>query len=103
MSARQLLFLVVAATAALGALLLIRGMGARQAQQAKAEAPVAGEQVLVLAADVAQGAPLKPSDLAWRVFPHESVSAHFVRQASQPNGLTDFTGAVTRRPFQAGE
>src|SRR5262245_54551551 len=104
MSARQLIVLVVAAIAALGALLLIRGMGSNHAQStAKSEAPIGGEQVLVLTADVAQGAQIKPSDLAWRLFPHASFSDHFVRQSSQPNALTDFTGAVTRRPFANGE
>ena len=56
MSARQLIVLVVAAIAAIGALLLIRGMGARDdaPEQANAAA-ISGEQVLVVARDVPQG------------------------------------------------
>ena len=80
MSARQLIVLVVAAIAAVGALLLIRGMGARQAEQPAAEAEqIAGEQVLVAARDVPQGAALTPSDLAVALFPQSSVSPSFVR------------------------
>lgn len=104
MSARQLIVLVVAAIAALGALLLIRGMGANHAQTtAKAEAPIAGEQVLVASADIAQGAAIKPGDLAWRQFPTASVNGAFIRQSAQPSASSEFVGAVARRSFVAGE
>ena len=106
MSARQLIVLAIAAIAAIGALLLIRGMGAsnNHAQAAaKVEAPIAGEQVLVVANDIPQGAAIKSSDLAWRQFPTASVNSNFVRQSAQPNAQQDMAGAVTRRNFLAGE
>lgn len=104
MSARQLIVLVVAGIAAIGALLLIRGMGARQAAPAQtAEAPIAGEQVLVAARDVAQGAALTPSDLAVALFPTQSVAPSFVRLSAQPSAQADMVGAVTRRPLAQGE
>lgn len=104
MSARQLIVLVVAAIAAIGALLLIRGMGARDDAPAAADAPaVAGQQVLVAARDIAQGAALTPSDLAVAQFPDSSVSQSFVRLSAQPSARTDFVGAVTRRAFTQGE
>lgn len=103
MSARQLIVLVFAGIAAIGALLLIRTMGARNdAPNEQAEA-VAGEQVLVAAKDIPQGAALTPSDLAVRVFPQGSVTDAFVRMSNQPSAQADFVGAVTRRGFAAGE
>jgi len=104
MSARQLIVLVVAAIAAVGALLLIRGLGSRQAEQTAAETEqIAGEQVLVAAKDIPQGAALAPSDLAVALFPQSSVSPSFVRLTQQPSAQADFVGGVTRRAFVAGE
>jgi len=104
MSARQLIVLVVAAIAAIGALFVIRGMGARGDAPAAAEtATIAGEQVLVVARDVPQGAALTPSDLAVVLFPADSLAPSFIRLSNQPSAQADFVGAVTRRPFAQGE
>lgn len=104
MSARQLIVLVIAAIAAVGALLLIRGLGSRQQEQAATEAEqIAGEQVLVAARDIPQGAALAPSDLAVALFPTSSVSPSFVRVSQQPSAQADFVGGVTRRAFVQGE
>lgn len=104
MSARQLIVLVIAAVAAVGALLLIRGLGSRQAEQTAAEAEqIAGQQVLVAARDIPQGAALAPSDLAVALFPTSSVSPNFVRLDQQPSAQADFVGGVARRPFVQGE
>lgn len=104
MSARQLIVLVIAAVAAVGALLLIRGLGARQAEQTAVEAEqIAGQQVLVAARDIPQGAALAPSDLAVALFPTSSVSPSFVRLDQQPSAQADFVNGVTRRAFVQGE
>jgi pilus assembly protein CpaB len=104
MSARQLIVLVVAAIAAVGALLLIRGMGSRDAAAPVAEGTaIEGEQVLVAARDVAQGAALAPSDLAVVLFPTDSLAPTFVRLSAQPSAQADFVGSVTRRSFARGE
>jgi pilus assembly protein CpaB len=87
-----------------GALLLIRGFGARQAEQTAAEAEqIAGQQVLVAARDIPQGAALAPSDLAVALFPTSSVAPSFVRLDQQPSAQADFVGGVTRRAFVQGE
>ncbi|MEZ6022538.1 MAG: Flp pilus assembly protein CpaB [Hyphomonadaceae bacterium] len=104
MSARQLIVLAVAALAAIAALFVIRGMGGNSdAPAAEAEQPIAGEQVLIAARDVQQGAALTPSDLAVAIFPEQSVHESFVRVSQQPSAQADFVGAVTRRAFAAGE
>jgi pilus assembly protein CpaB len=93
----------VAAIAAVGALLLIRGMGARDEAPVEEAEAIAGEQVLVAARDVAQGAALQPSDLAVALFPTRSVAPSFVRLSAQPSAQADLVGAVTRRAYVQGE
>jgi pilus assembly protein CpaB len=103
MSARQLIVLAIAAVAAIGALFLIRGMSANRAAPTAVEAPIAGEQVLVAARNIPQGAALAPGDIAVRLFPQESVTSNFVRVSQQPSAQAEYVGAVTRRAFAAGE
>jgi pilus assembly protein CpaB len=103
MSARQLIVLAIAAIAAIGALFLIRGMSANRAAPTAVEAPIAGEQVLVAARNIPQGAALAPGDIAVRLFPQESVTSNFVRVSQQPSAQAEYVGAVTRRAFAAGE
>lgn len=105
MSPRQMIVLVIAAIAAVGALLLIRGMNAPK-ERAEAEAtsaPIAGEEVLVAARDIAQGAALTPADLKVALFPADSVSQNFIRVSGAPSAQADHIGAVTRRAFAQGE
>lgn len=105
MSARQLIILAVAAIAAIGALLLIRGMGGRSAQPTEAaiEAPIAGQQVLVVARDIPQGAALVPSDIEVRLFPTDSIAPQMINVTDNPSAQAEYVGAVTRRPFAQGE
>ncbi len=104
MSARQLIVLVIAAIAAVGALLLIRGMGSGNNEPDEAQtSAVAGEQVLVAARDIAQGAALTPSDLAVALFPQETITPVFIRVSAQPSAQAEYVGAVTRRAFARGE
>ncbi len=104
MSARQLIVLVIAALAAVGALLLIRGMNApREAPQAESTVAMPGEDVLVAARDVAQGVALTAADLRVARFPTASVSDNFVRVSGAPSAREEYVGAVTRRSFVQGE
>lgn len=103
MSARQLIVLVIAGIAAVAALLLIRGMGGREDAPAEEAEQVSGEQILVAARDVPQGAALSPGDLAVALFPERSVGPSFVRLSAQPSAQADLVGAVTRRSFVQGE
>ncbi|MDX2276483.1 MAG: Flp pilus assembly protein CpaB [Hyphomonadaceae bacterium] len=105
MSARQLIVLAVAAIAAIGALLLIRGMGGRQSDPAEVAdaSPIGGEQVLVVTRDIPQGAALVPSDIEVRLFPNDSVSPQMINATDNPSAQAEYVGAVTRRPFVQGE
>jgi pilus assembly protein CpaB len=104
MSPRQVIVLVVAAICAIGAIFVVRGIvGGAPQQAAETAEPIAGEQVLVAARDIPQGAALAPSDLAVALFPQNSVNQSFVRVSQQPSAQADYVGGVTRRAFVAGE
>lgn len=103
MSPRQIIVLVIAAIAAVGALLVIRGMGSRSAATDRPATAVAGVQVLVAARNIGQGAALTPSDLAVATFPEAAVTPAFVSINGQPSAQSDLVGAVTRRAFVQGE
>jgi len=104
MSPRQVIVLVVAGICAIGAIFIVRGIVGGQPQEAAETAePIAGEQVLVAARDIPQGAALAPSDLAVALFPQGSVNQSFVRVSQQPSAQADYVGGVTRRAFAAGE
>lgn len=104
MSPRQLIVLAIAAIAAVGALLLIRGMNSDKPEvTAEPAAAVIGEEVLVAARDIQQGAALTPSDLKVATFPSNVVSEHFIAIAGRPSAQADYVGAVTRRAFVQGE
>lgn len=100
MSARQIIVLVVAAIAAIGALLLIRGMGQNRAEPTAAATQIAGEEVLVAARDLPQGAALAPSDIKVALFPTEALGPSMIRAGA---ARTEMVGAVTRRAFAQGE
>jgi pilus assembly protein CpaB len=104
MSARQLIILAVAFVAAIGALFVIRGMNQpRPEPDAAEQVAINGQQVLVMTRNVPQGAALSSDDMAWRLFPQESVTDQFVRQTNTPEAQAEFAGGVTRRAFAAGE
>lgn len=103
MSPRQLIVLAVAFIAAIGALVVIRGMNASPPDREEVAAPIEGQQVLVVTRDVQQGASVNAGDLAWRLFPNASVGQQFVRQSQSPDATTELQGAVALRNFTSGE
>jgi pilus assembly protein CpaB len=103
MSARQLIVLAIAAIAAVGALFIIRAMGAQRAAPEVETSAIAGEQILVAARDIQQGVALQPGDLKVALFPTETVTPAFIRVGSEPSAQSDYVGAVTRRTFAQGE
>ncbi len=103
MSPRQILVLGAALAAAIGALFIVNNMGSRAASAPPTQ-QVAGRNVLVAARDIPQGAALTSADLRYARFPESAVSQHFIVGA-ESGSLTPEAelGAVTRRPFVAGE
>jgi pilus assembly protein CpaB len=90
----RILILVVALAAAVGAVVIARGM--TKAQPAKvvvAAAPVVVEkptaQVLVAKRDLPAGTRLEATDMTWQAWPQESLNPAFIVQAAAPKNRTE--------------
>ena len=103
MSVRQIIVLAVALLAALGALVMVRGLGGRSREKAEATVAVTGPRVLVAAKDVALGVALQPGDLEWRLWTATALSPNFVEETEDPKAVETYTGAVARQALLAGE
>ena len=129
----RILILVVALAAAVGAVVVVRGMSKAQSRPVvAAAAPVVVEkpssQVLVAKRDLPAGAKLEASDMTWQAWPQESLNPAFLVQApaAKPTGevgkiavaandlaktatgaqdpaLLNLVGAVVREPILANE
>jgi pilus assembly protein CpaB len=68
------------------------------------EAPKADTvKVLVANADINVGTALGAQDMRWQEWPVAAASPLYINEKDAPNGITDWTGAVARAPFVAGE
>lgn len=102
MSVRQIIVLAVALLAAIGALVMVRGLGGRQ-ERAEPTVAITGPRVLVAAKDVAIGVALQPSDLEWRLWSTTAMSPSFIEESEDSKALETYTGAVARQGLVAGE
>jgi pilus assembly protein CpaB len=102
MSVRQIIVLAVALLAAIGALVMVRGLGARP-QKAEQTVAITGPRVLVASKDVAPGVALQPSDLEWRMWTPTALSPSFIEESEDAKALETYTGAVARQALVAGE
>lgn len=103
MSVRQIIVLAVALLAAIGALVMVRGLGGRAREKAETTVAVTGPRVLVAAKDVALGVALQPGDLEWRLWTATALSPNFVEETEDPKAVENYTGAVARQALLAGE
>lgn len=85
------------------ALLAGRSTESEQTLPVPVAAPVAMAQVLVAAVDLAIGMPLTADDLRFQDWPAEAVNPAYITKAASPNAIQDWTGAIARAPFVAGE
>ncbi|HTK36733.1 MAG TPA: Flp pilus assembly protein CpaB [Caulobacteraceae bacterium] len=129
----RILILVVALLAAVGAVVVVRGMSKAQAPKVVvAAAPVVVEkpsaQVLVAKRDLPAGTRLQQADMTWQAWPQESLNPAFILQTAAPNprgeaakitvaaadvakaavgapdpAVTALVGAVVREPILANE
>jgi pilus assembly protein CpaB len=68
------------------------------------EAPKAETvKVLVANTDINVGTALGAQDMRWQEWPVAASSPLYINETDAPNGITDWTGAVARAPFVAGE
>lgn len=102
MSVRQIIVLAVALIAAIGALVMVRSLGAKP-QKAEPTIAVNGPRVLVASKDVAPGVALQPNDLEWRIWATTALSPSFIEETEDAKALETYTGAVARQALVAGE
>jgi pilus assembly protein CpaB len=60
-------------------------------------------QVLVAAADLAQGHVVSEKDLRWQSWPQESINPAFISRSSKPDAMTALAGSMVRSRLVAGE
>ncbi len=109
MNGRRMIFLVLAiiiagATAFLARAWLQSEWEAMQLQanQQRSAPPVTPTlQVLVARNAIRTGQIVKPDDLRWQVWPQGNLQPTFIVEGTRQ--LSDFVGAVARRPLAAGE
>ncbi|OYX36786.1 MAG: Flp pilus assembly protein CpaB [Caulobacterales bacterium 32-69-10] len=90
----RILILVVALAAAVGAVVIVRGMSKAQPPQVVvAAAPAVVEkptaQVLVAKRDLPAGTRLTPEDMTWQAWPQDSLNAAFIVAAAPPKPASE--------------
>ncbi len=61
------------------------------------------EEILVVTKNVPIGATLTPQNMAWRLWPKDSVAKFYVTKAANPKGIDDYSNSVARTTFSAGD
>lgn len=101
MKRARMIVLGIAVAAAGGAALLANGLLKPSKQVVKVNLDTV--QVLVAKADLHLGDSLKSGDLKWQEWPKEAATKGYIVQAEKPNAMADYTGAIVRANFLAGE
>ncbi|MEQ9315103.1 MAG: Flp pilus assembly protein CpaB [Henriciella sp.] len=111
MSPIRLIILLVAAGAAIGAALLVRGMAGGTAPQAatvqpqiiEKEVEVSATRVLVSRSDTRVGSLLTPDDFQWSDWPEKAVHAGYFTQENAPEAIEELSGSVVKVALLEGE
>jgi pilus assembly protein CpaB len=104
MKAARILVLGVALAAGGAAAFLV---GSDEEKKPEAPAPVVQQlptvDVLIAKGDIGMGVAVSAENFAWQAWPEATTGDAYVTRKSRPNAIEDFTGAITRAPFTAGE
>ena len=104
MNARQIILLIVAAVAALGVALLVRGMiGGEKPRAAERSVLPAVSLVLVASRDIAMGEPVSDAMVSWQSWPRANVDGAFVSSDGRTPISKIVAGSVARVPLVKGE
>jgi pilus assembly protein CpaB len=60
-------------------------------------------EVLIAKSDIGMGVAVPAGSFAWQAWPEATTGDSYVTRKSRPNAIEEFTGAITRAPFTAGE
>ena len=104
MKAARILVLGVALAAGGAAAFLV---GSDEEKKPEAPAPVVQQlptvDVLIARSDIGMGVAVPADSFAWQAWPEATTGDSYVTRKSRPNAIAEFTGAITRAPFTAGE
>jgi pilus assembly protein CpaB len=64
---------------------------------------IQSQDVLVAASDIGQGAKLTAENVRWQRWPEDAMNPGYIQKQTQPQAVTELTGAVVRSQFVAGE
>ncbi len=110
MSPMRLIILLVAAAAAIGAALLVRGMSSSGPTQVAGEpvevvreVEVSSTKVLVSRLDIRVGTLITPEDFEWADWPERAVNAGYFTQELNPGAIEELSGSVVKTPLSEGE
>ncbi len=106
MKRAQILVLLVAVIAAIGAIFLVRPRGEAVSTQQIVVMPsqeMGMTEILVAAADIPLWQTLSQHDLHWQAWPTESIPDGVIRRIDEDQVYSDLTSMMTRTPFARGE
>ncbi len=108
MNLGRIIVLVIAAVAAIGAALMVRGLTNQPTPQPVTDAVTTApmpqiEQVLVAREDIVIGQRVTPGDLSWQEWPKEALNKVFITQKKDADALKNYAGAIARMDIAAGE
>lgn len=104
MKPARLAVLAIALVAGGGAAFLMSGGDPPPPPVAAAPAPAAPTtEVLVAAAELPTGQKLQAADMRWQRWPDDAVVSGYVTRKDTPKAVEEFSGAVIRTGFLAGE
>jgi pilus assembly protein CpaB len=95
--------LAIAFTAALGAAWVAKKIVSGPREVETVEKTVGATDVLVAASNINLGDSVRAEDLKWQQWPAEGVTPGLITRDTQPDAPTQFSGALARAPFIAGE
>jgi pilus assembly protein CpaB len=59
--------------------------------------------VLIAKTDLNRGQVIEPLQIGWQAWPTSAANGNFIRKATRPNALNQFSGAIVRVPLAAGQ
>jgi pilus assembly protein CpaB len=102
MKTARVVVLGLTVLAAGGVAYVVNGLTAPE--PVKVAAPVSDTmRILVAATDLNVGTALGESDIRWQEWPVAASSPAYITQSTTPDAIKEWTGAVARAPFVAGE
>jgi pilus assembly protein CpaB len=60
-------------------------------------------EVLIAKSDIGMGVAVPAGSFTWQAWPEATTGESYVTRKARPNAIEEFTGAITRAPFTAGE